>query len=244
MIGSALKKVTKAGIGAAKLSGSVAGSKVGRGVIKDVAKYEAERATGGLSALVTPPSKTGRVMGRLDQARNSRDLRSAQRAGQGLKERNKMMDKKSALRSAYRDMLKIAKHSSPNSGRPKTSMGDAYLKGLAATGATMSVIGAVAGGLKIKKKMETERVWKRLKEDAPELASTPKDRENFEVLQQFAPDLASNITTARSYMQRMKHTNMTPHEFIKDLSGISKTRHEVSVGRALQRSAESSKFRF
>jgi len=34
-------------------------------------------------------------------------------------------------------------------------------------------------------------------------------------------------------MQRMKHTNMTPHEFVKDLTNIQHTRNKDVPGRML-----------
>jgi len=74
--------------------------------------------------------------------------------------------------------------------------------------------------------------------------TSKKDRENFEVLQQFSPDIASNIATARSYMTRMKHTSMTPHEFVRDLANVHQITDRSSFGNRLEDVALNSRFDF
>lgn len=117
-----------------------------------------------------------------------------------------------------------------------------YKSGLAGVAATASVLAGVHGANKLYQKVKTERIWNRLKEEHPELTSSPKDRENFEVLQQFSPDIASNIATARTYMGRLKHTGMAPHEFIKDIANIQNTTSRDSFGGHMIDVAKGSRF--
>lgn len=178
--------------------------------LKSLAKYEASRATGGLSEGV------GKFFGLNTES----NLMKAKKLGSGIEEsKNKMTD--------------IGKLKERNQIKEASYLED-YKRGLASAGALASIAVGVAGARKLHSKMETEMVWRKLKEDSPELVSDSRARENFEVLQKFSPDIASNITTARSYMQRMAHTNMTPHEFVKDLATIQKTRGASGVGAAIQ----------
>lgn len=117
-----------------------------------------------------------------------------------------------------------------------------YKAGLAGVAATASVMAGVHGANKLYQKVKTERIWNRLKEEHPELTSSPKDRENFEVLQQFSPDIASNIATARTYMGRLKHTGMAPHEFVKDIANIQSTTSRDSFGGHMIDVAKGSRF--
>ncbi len=180
------------------------------GVLKSIAKYEASKATSGLSEMV--PGMQSNVM----KAKNIGDGVKAIKQNTQFKERN----------------TKTASYI------------EDYKKGLASAGALASVALGVAGARKLHSKMETESVWRRLQKEHPELTSGASARENFEVLQKFSPDLASNISTARSYMQRMAHTNMTPHEFVKDLTNIQKTRNSSGVGSAIESAASRADFRF
>lgn len=132
-----------------------------------------------------------------------------------------------------------------NMAKKTASYKEDYLKGLASAGALASVALGVAGARKLHSKMETESVWRDLVKENPSLANDSRARENFEVLQRFSPDIASNITTARSYMERMSHTNMTPHEFVKDLAGIQKSKEDTGgVGRSIQLAASRANFDF
>lgn len=130
-----------------------------------------------------------------------------------------------------------------NRGQDKqASWGHAFGQGAAAAASTALITAGVVGANKLYDKIQTERIWKRLKEEHPELTSSPKDRETFETLQQFNPAIASNIATARSYMARMKHTGMTPHEFIGDLARIQSSVDQNSMGRHMIDVAKGSRF--
>ncbi len=131
-----------------------------------------------------------------------------------------------SVRRTYEDMRELEKDAANTHNAP--SMGTIFRQGLAGglamTAAGATIAGGIHGAKKVYNKVQTERIWNRLKDENPDLTDSPKDRENFEVLQKFSPDVASNITTARSYLQRAQHTNMAPHEFVKDLSSLQETR--------------------
>jgi hypothetical protein len=137
----------------------------------------------------------------------------------------------SLVRGIHRDMLEIEKDASSFSATAK-DMRDTLGKGLAMGGGIAAASAAVSGGIyganKLHKNIKTENMWKELKNRRPDLTKTRKDRENFGVLKQFSPDVASNITTLESYMERMKHQMMTPHEFVGDLTKIQKDRSSLS----------------
>lgn len=101
-------------------------------------------------------------------------------------------------------------------------------------GVPMALTMGVRGAGKLHNKIQTERIWKKLKKENPSLTRDPKAREHFEVMQKFNPDVASNITTARSFMERMQQTRMVPHEFVGDLVRTHKARHDMGIGRALE----------
>ena len=184
------------------------GKAIGKAVLKDVAKNEANKATGGLAGQKSLIGSANNLKSGLG---GMRQTHQAQRLGQGIKPMNKRAEK-----ASFRDNL-----------------AQGVARGLASTAVAGVALAGIAGASRLHSKMETEAVWNKLRKENPQLASTSQDRENFEVLQKFSPDIASNITTARSYMQRMKHTNMTPHEFVKDLANIQNVRNKDYTGRML-----------
>lgn len=201
---------------------------IGGKVLKSVLKYEASKATGGLSESVG--GLAGSITGGRVKMNTGSNIMKAKNIGGGISSMKDKMDSMNNMKE--RNMPKHANYI------------EDYKKGLASAGALASVAIGVAGARKLHSRMETESVWRRLKQEAPELVSDPKARENFEVLQKFSPDIASNITTARSYMQRMAHANMTPHEFVKDLTTIQKTRESSGMGAAIQQAASGARFDF
>lgn len=135
----------------------------------------------------------------------------------------------SLVRGIHGDMLEIEKEASGSPSWGKT-LGQGLMMGGGIAAASAGVSGAIYGANKLHKNIKTENMWKELKRRRPDLTGGQKDRENFEVLKQFSPDIASNITTLESYMERMKHQMMTPHEFVGDLTKIQKDRS--SIGRS------------
>jgi len=83
----------------------------------------------------------------------------------------------------------------------------------AGVGAGIKLIGKGADRLK------SEVVWNKLKKQDPTLAKDPVAREHFEVLQQFSPSIASNKTTARSFLDRTRRLGVMPHEMVDQLAG-------------------------
>lgn len=184
------------------------GKFVAKKVGKDLAKREVEKVPGlGIAAQFAgmTPSVSGRVEGVAQNIKENKDIAMSQRKGENIQRGNKNFAKMSALEKvAY-------------------SGGDFaadLAKGVAGAGAVMGLVAATRGAGRLYENMKTERVWKRLQQERPELTRTKKDRRNFEVLQQFSPDIASNITTAESYMERMKNAPMVPHEFVRDLKDV------------------------
>ncbi len=166
----------------------------------------------------------------LADARKGRLPRKTIGATRKIKPPDKDKEITASLRQTYEDMVNLqkeAKHSAPG-------MGSVFSGALAHAGAGALMVGGLYGAGKLYKKMETERIWKRLKKENPELTKTPQDRENFEVLQRFSPDIAGNVTTARSYLQRAQQTYMAPHEFVKDLASVQDVRRKGGLGYQLE----------
>lgn len=184
------------------------GTFVAKKVSKDLAKREVEKVPGlGIAAQFAgmKPSVSGRVERGAQNIKARKDIAMSQRRGENIQRGNKNFAKMSALEKvAYggRDFAVDA------------------AKGVAGAGAVMGLVAATRGAGKLYDKIKTERVWKRLQQERPELTRTKKDRRNFEVLQQFSPDIASNITTSTSYLERMKNAPMVPHEFVRDLRDV------------------------
>lgn len=88
---------------------------------------------------------------------------------------------------------------------------------------TLAALGIV-GANKYRQKMRADKTWKSLQMKHPEVTRSQKDKDNFEILKQYAPALAANPDVAYSYLVRVKQTGMVPHEFIKDLIKIQKDR--------------------
>lgn len=192
------------------------GKFVAKKVGKDLAKREVEKVPGFgiVSQFVRmKPSVSGRVERGAQRIKGNKDIAMSQRKGENIQRGNKNFAKMSALEKvAY------------SGGDFVTDLA----KGVAGAGAVMGLVAATRGAGRLYDNIKTERVWKMLQQERPELTRTKKDRRNFEVLKQFSPDIASNITTAESYMERMKNAPMVPHEFVRDLRDVQ------SKGNSLQ----------
>lgn len=192
------------------------GKFVAKKVGKDLAKREVEKTplVGAAASFAgMKPSVSGRVEKGSNIAKSKKNTALSQRKGQNIQKGNKNFPKVSQLE-------KIA-----YGGRDFAT--DAT-KGLAGAAGVMGLVAATRGAGKLYDKMKTERVWKRIQQERPELTRAQKDRRNFEVLQKFSPDIATNITTATSYLERMKNAPMVPHEFVRDLKDVQ------SKGNSLQ----------
>lgn len=183
-----------------------------------------------------------------------------------IRERNVPMNKMASVNHAYEDMVELKKeaarqgglwgngspygaqggyaggsHKPPGysprgGGGGKETVGDAAKKHVAKIGLTLATIGAIGGAKKLHSHYRSESTWKKIVAENPHMNS-PEHRENFEVLKKFSPSIASNKTTARSYLQRAAHAGMMPHEFVKDLTAIEKTRDDSSFSGALAKKA-------
>jgi len=125
----------------------------------------------------------------------------------------------SLVKTTYKNMLEMEKMANKNANLAST-LGTGLATGLGLAAATTGVTAAALGAKKLHSTIKTEAAWDALKKRRPDLTRSRRDRENFEVLQQFSPGIASNVTTLESYMERMKHQVMTPHEFVGDLARI------------------------
>jgi hypothetical protein len=130
---------------------------------------------------------------------------------------------------------------SAGGGGGKETVGDASKKHVAKIGLTLAMIGAIGGAKKLHSHYQSESTWKKIVGENPHM-NTPEHRENFEVLKKFSPSIASNKTTARSYLQRAAHAGMMPHEFVKDLTAIEKTRDDSSLSGTLAKKASDRRF--
>ena len=108
---------------------------------------------------------------------------------------------------------------------PKEADSGRYLKDIGrntAIGAgtalgTLGLYGAYKGGKGLWDKVQSERSWKKLQQDHPELADEDT-REHFGVLKRYAPSLAKDPTVARGYLERAQKMNWTPHESVRELA--------------------------
>lgn len=199
---------------------------IGKGLAKEVISTEVDRIPG--ADIFKKPSKTTRAKNFVSHQKEKSQLGQGLLNGEGSVDRNKFQIKKAAE--------DFEKQAGP--------MLDAYKTGLAATAATASLTAMAIGAGKLYSKFETESVWKELSKRRPDLTRTQKDREVFEALQRFSPDIVANITTATSTMERLKNTGMMPHEFVKDLSQVQKTIDSGSAMSRMQDVAQSSRFDF
>jgi hypothetical protein len=227
------------------------GKKVGGAVAKDVLQHEVERHPIGGQALAagqTLAGMTGRsipgmkqkgsVIGRIGRGvelgRNINDQYGAIRRG-NIRERNTMaINKMASVNHAYEDMVELKKEAN-------ISLGDEAKKHMVRVGLTLGTAAAIGGAKKLYSNHQSEKTWKKLVEENPNL-NTDEHRENFEVLKKFSPSIASNKTTARSYLQRAAHAGMMPHEFVKDLTAIEKTRDDSSLSGTLAKKASDRRF--
>lgn len=241
------------------------GKKVGGAIAKDVIQHEVERHPVGGQALgmaqmganmtgrrIPGMKQNGSVIGRSIRAKGIAGGLNQQFADvrQGnIRERNKTMtaNKMASLGKAYEDMIELKKEAaaaaaaSHNGGGGKETIGDVAKKHGAKIGVTLGTIAAVGGARKLMAHYQSEKVWKDIVSKNPDM-NTEEHRENFEVLKKFSPSIASNKTTARSYLQRAAHAGMMPHEFVKDLTAIEKTRDDTSLGGLLGKKAALSKY--
>ena len=169
--------------------------------------------------------RQGRGSKTFDSMKNKKKNNPHRAGGHGEMGKESSLKITNRVHKTYSDMKKAA------------SLKDQLTNAAVATGVTVGGTALVRGASKLKKKLDTEKQWKRLKERRPELTSTQKDRENFEVLQDFSPDIASNITTLETYMDRVNRQDMIPHEFVGDLANTQRTVDQGSLGRQLEEAA-------
>lgn len=226
------------------------GKKVGGAVAKDVLQNEIERhpvagqalaagqfASQAITGKSLPGMKAGgSVIGRVGAARgvmaNSVNRLNDARSGM-LKERNQV-NKMASINHAYEDMVELKKLASKSVGEIAKEHGVKTLM-------TLGAAGAIAGGKKALNHYSSEKTWNEIVKDNPEF-DDKKHRENFEVLKKFSPSIASNKTTAKSYLQRAAHAGMMPHEFVKDLTAIEKTRDDGSMSSMLAKKAHDRRY--
>lgn len=114
--------------------------------------------------------------------------------------------------------------------------------GLAATQA--GIQGAAKKYKEHKKNKELEKTWDTLQEEHPNVANE-ETRDHYDVLKDYAPDLAQNPTVAKSYLERAQQLGRAPHEFVQDLVGtqsdIDRSNQDVDVSRALSTGANLAK---
>jgi hypothetical protein len=228
------------------------GKKVGGAVAKDVLQHEVERhAVGGpalaagqfasqaLTGRSLPGMKRrGSVIGNMGRAKGTLNNfnENYQSVRQGnIRERNNAMpmNKMSSVNHAYEDMIALKKEAAD-------SLADTAKSHAVKMALTLGAAGAIGGAKKLYSNHQSENTWGKIVRDHPEF-NTKEHRENFEVLKKFSPSIASNKTTARSYLQRAAHAGMMPHEFVKDLTAIEKTRDDSSLSGTLAKKASDKK---
>jgi hypothetical protein len=190
-------------------------------------------------------SATGQWKKRVLQAEN-RALNAEHRARKldnqldGMKgELSSLKDKARDVQSAVKDALSkdishqkavaVAREEAKMSVKTPVSkiIRDPLIAGAATVGLGLTLMAGVHGARKLNQKLKADATWKELQRRHPEITRTQKDKDNFEILKQYAPGLAANKDVAYSYLLRVKQTGMVPHEFIQDLVKIQK---EQSVG--------------
>lgn len=214
--------VGKTALGAGKGISRASTSGIGKSLIKDTAKYGLERSNDKhVSTAMNlgrqfgyKGSQTGKIMGRHGQLSAHKGVVDRSLSGGGPTLNKQSHDRLEILKMKMNRLKKEA-----SIGR---TLGNAALGTVAMTGTGMALTGGISAARNMLKKRKTEKVWDKLKKNNPRLAGN-SGRENFEVLQQFSPDLATNEAVARSYLQRANQYNMTPHEFVKDLTGVQKS---------------------
>lgn len=243
------------------------GKKVGGAVARDVLQHEVERHPVAGQALAAgqfasqafrgkslPGMKAGgSVIGRVGAtsglARGINQRMEDVRSG-NIRERNQV-NKMASLNQAYEDMIELKKVAGiglsgrsgggGGGGSDKKTLKDIAKEHGVKTLMSLGAAGAIAGGKKALDHYKSEKTWNEIVNSNPEF-DDEKHRENFEVLKKFSPSIASNKTTAKSYLQRAAHAGMMPHEFVKDLTAIEKTRDDSSISGMLAKKAHDRRF--
>jgi hypothetical protein len=171
--------------------------------------------------------------------REGRDNYKMMRRGIGVSQHNKVKSPSSykevnaslsrgareRIHDTYRSMIELEKHASWSDHAKSHAIG---------AGTNLAIAGAAgalfAGGKHLYSRMKSRDAWNKIKKNNPDF-NNPQDRENFEVLESFAPDLAAHPVTARSYLERARRTGgLMPHEFVGDLVKIQRERDASSLG--------------
>jgi len=256
LAGKALKTTAKATGTAAR----AANSSTGRKLISEGIKMKAERSDdeainllGQINAQQGNGSKINNVLSNVEMADSYGDMTGGFEDGRyqgpslNSKKRRPMWDKMESIsKAAHQRLLHTRNKMSElkkEAGIGSTALG-VGIGTMMAGGAHMAMNGGVSAVRNKMREGDTEKIWKRLSKTNPQIANE-RGRENFEVLQQYAPDLATNPTVARSYLERAQQYNMTPHEFVKDLvqtqsqisrqDGFTPTEKSVASGTQMAR---------
>lgn len=172
---------------------------------------------GGVKGIGAIGSVTQPLMEGASKSKKSREVGKAMGKSGNLDE-----DAKERLEETFDQMRGLVKEAE-GMGDWKKPVAIGALSAVGATGAKAGIKGL--GNLMRSRK--AENVWGELQEEHPDLANEDT-REHFEVVKQFAPDLATNPSTARSFLKRMKRTGMAPHEFVDRLT---QTQGNIERGR-------------
>lgn len=208
------------------------GARVAKGLAKEVVSREIDKnpiGQLGKAFIGAKESKITRAVNVAENHNNRRQMGEGMLSGDFGVDRNKRSQVKQAFQT-------FEKQAGP--------LLDQYKMGLMSAGATATLTMGAVGAAKLYSKYQTESVWRDLKKRRPDLTATQRDRENFESLQRFAPDIVSDIVAATGMMERLKHTNMLPHEFIRDLSQTQKTIDSGSASSRFVDVAQNSRFNF
>jgi hypothetical protein len=92
-----------------------------------------------------------------------------------------------------------------------------------AAGTALSLVGIAYGAKKLRDKIKANENWNKVKKTYPHL-NTNRDKENYQILVEYAPALTLQPRVAASYLTRAKEQSLMPHEFIKDLVDITAKR--------------------
>ena len=186
-------------------------------VVKDVAKHNLAKKIPIVGGHIFP-SKTSDVVGHYDDLKgNVSMMRNARREG-------------ASFQPKLASIIKIAQQRD----RPKPSLAGKIGGGMLLGGATVAgglLAGAAVHGVKslyLAKKHSDSLEY--IKKNDPELFKSKNTIDNFEVLKQYAPDLAANGNVAHSYLVRANQLGMTPHEFVKDLVAVQSNIDKGSFG--------------
>lgn len=196
-----------------------------KGVAKNTLGYQVDKKSLGFTNF----SKLHGPINKIRQFRSTKGLGKDNMEGYGLKDRNVRF-------KPFKNMNKQA-------SVPK-HLAMAYGTGLAGAAATGTLAVGAYGASKLYDKLKSERIWWQLKKENPELTKGKKAREDFEALQHFSPEVASNISSARSFLKRTSQTDILPHEFVKDLSNMQDNMSRRGLRSGLKDIARNSRFDF